>query len=208
VETELWDWYQAQAPGRVLVVGPDVMNGSPAQLQNFKNVCGISFPMLLKAAMEPGSNMLLTYGGRHNYIVIDQDGIIRFNAQQQGYPYGTPLDVPRIRQIVDSLLAVAVSVPGAGAGTPQLTAGPSPFRDRLRVSFAHPGLDGAALRVEVFDLAGRRVARLLEGTVRGAETRLTWDGRDDVGAPVPAGLYLVRARAGELALVRRVARLR
>lgn len=207
METELWDWYQAQAPGKVQVVGADVLNGLPASLQNFKNICGISFPMLLRAGMEPGSNMLLNYGGRHNYIVIDQQGIIRFNAQQQGYPYGTALDVPRIRQIVDSLLVNAVGVPAGGAPA-RLTAGPSPFRDRVRVSFAHPGLAGAALRIEVFDLRGRRVARLRDGLVAGDRTEAEWDGRGGDGAPAPSGIYLVRARAGALERTCRVARLR
>jgi flagellar hook assembly protein FlgD len=57
----------------------------------------------------------------------------------------------------------------------------------------------AAARVDVlvFDAFGRRVRTLLKNKELPAGTHgLGWAGRDESGAPVPAGVYLLRARAG------------
>lgn len=55
---------------------------------------------------------------------------------------------------------------------------------------------GGALRVVVYDTAGRLVRVLFEGGSRGADRQLVWDGRDAEGRRVPPGLYLARAVSG------------
>jgi flagellar hook assembly protein FlgD len=52
-------------------------------------------------------------------------------------------------------------------------------------------------RVDVLDLSGRLVRRLASGWSAAGARSLTWDGTDTVGAPLPAGIYLVRARVGD-----------
>ena len=47
--------------------------------------------------------------------------------------------------------------------------------------------------VRLFDTVGRLVRRLHEGDLPAGETRLRWDGRDDSGRHVPAGVYMVKA---------------
>jgi flagellar hook assembly protein FlgD len=65
------------------------------------------------------------------------------------------------------------------------------------------------VQIDVFDLAGHRVRRLVEGQEFEAGTQsFLWDGTDDAAAPVPNGLYLVRARSGTEATARKVAVLR
>ena len=204
METELWDHYQASAPGRVVVVGPDIWNGSTGSLQGFRNITGVTFPLLLSAGTVTGGNVNLLYGDRDNYIVIDPQGIIRFNARQQGYVYGAALDVPRIRGIVDSLLASTVGVPaGAPARALVLSVGPSPFATTTGIALAHAGRDGDAIAVEVFDAAGRRVATLASARASGDASRWTWDAR-----LAAAGLYLVRARVGGDVVTRRLVKVR
>lgn len=51
------------------------------------------------------------------------------------------------------------------------------------------------LRVSVYDVEGRRVARLHEGVLARGEHRLGWDGRSDTGAAAASGLYLVRLQS-------------
>ncbi len=52
----------------------------------------------------------------------------------------------------------------------------------------------ATVQVDVLDVRGRLVRRLLND-IRGAGShRVAWDGRDDAGAPLAAGLYLARLR--------------
>jgi flagellar hook assembly protein FlgD len=50
--------------------------------------------------------------------------------------------------------------------------------------------------VRVFDVAGRTVRTLLRGVQPAGERVLAWDGRDDAGSPLSAGVYLLRLDAG------------
>ncbi len=52
-------------------------------------------------------------------------------------------------------------------------------------------------RLAVYDLSGRLV-RTLSGHERGTgEWQVVWDGRNDLGYRVPAGVYLIRLEAGQ-----------
>lgn len=63
---------------------------------------------------------------------------------------------------------------------------------------------GTAERVELLDVTGRRVRELgLPGRASGA-VLLTWDGRDDRGSMVSAGIYFARVRVGDATLVQRL----
>lgn len=66
------------------------------------------------------------------------------------------------------------------------SAGPLPFREsvELRPPFA------AALRLEIWDVSGRRVRSLERATPSAAP--LLWDGRDHWGRAVPSGIYFLR----------------
>jgi hypothetical protein len=78
---------------------------------------------------------------------------------------------------------------------------PTPMRDKVRI-FADLRDPGAAAPewIEVFDLSGRRMARLSRptgyarptGQAGAASSGFTWDGRDESGRTVAAGLYLGR----------------
>lgn len=87
-----------------------------------------------------------------------------------------------------------VELTGAGPATPATTMlarpYPNPFRDRtnLRLALARE----AHVRVGVYDLVGRRVRTLADGVQPAGERTMSWDGRDDRGRTVAAGLYLVR----------------
>jgi hypothetical protein len=67
---------------------------------------------------------------------------------------------------------------------------PNPLHGSTTVRFdlARP----ASIRLEVFDLTGRRVHTIAEGGYPAGGFRLAWDGRGDDGAPVGSGLYYVR----------------
>ena len=79
---------------------------------------------------------------------------------------------------------------------------------RLMGAFPNPVANATALRFEigtaglvrgrVIDLEGRCV-RTLAGTYPAGPNALVWNGRDDRGARVPAGVYLYSLKGGELA---------
>ncbi|HEY6866677.1 MAG TPA: choice-of-anchor D domain-containing protein [Candidatus Eisenbacteria bacterium] len=66
----------------------------------------------------------------------------------------------------------------------------------------------APARLEIFDLSGRRVALLAEGEHAAGHVQLRWDGTDDAGVPLQAGLYFARFETPGLRRVERIARLR
>jgi hypothetical protein len=88
----------------------------------------------------------------------------------------------------------------AGGGAMRLSASPNPFD----VSTAIAGLAADGGNVEVFDLLGRFVARVPATGGR----RAVWDGRDESGARVAAGVYLVRQTADDGIRTGRVVRVR
>jgi len=59
----------------------------------------------------------------------------------------------------------------------------------LGIRFTSPGT--GVIRLAVYNVAGLRVKSLLSGTMSEGEQRIRWDGRDDRGASLQPGLYLV-----------------
>ena len=87
------------------------------------------------------------------------------------------------------------STTGTGAGdVPTTTRLHAPFPNPLRgTSTVHFDLARAAdVRLEVFDLSGRRVATLASHAFAPGRWSATWNGRHESGAPAGAGLYFVR----------------
>ncbi len=72
---------------------------------------------------------------------------------------------------------------------------PNPFNPSTTIHYAAPR-DGQ-LNLNVYDLRGRLVRRLVEGSVPAGQHQAVWDGRDERGLGVATGVYLVRLRAGE-----------
>jgi flagellar hook assembly protein FlgD len=71
----------------------------------------------------------------------------------------------------------------------------------MTIAFAtHGGWGGGAARSEVtlFDVRGRLVRRIADGSYEAGLQSAVWDGRDGEGRRVAAGLYFLRAKsAGE-----------
>lgn len=74
-------------------------------------------------------------------------------------------------------------------------AAPNPFRESATIRYDLPG--ERTVRVAVHDVAGRRVAELLDGLAPAGAHAVTWDGRDARGTPAAAGVYFVRVAAGD-----------
>jgi hypothetical protein len=82
---------------------------------------------------------------------------------------------------------------------------PSPARPDLEaVSVRFWAPEGLPVELAVFDALGRRVALLLDAPGEGRWHTLAWDGRGVAGRALPSGTYLLRLRAGETTLSRRL----
>lgn len=80
-----------------------------------------------------------------------------------------------------------VSVPDRAL---QLRAFPNPFNPTATVVFSipRPGL----VEVRIYDARGRQVQTLVNGPESAGGHTVTWDSRDETGAPVSSGVYFVR----------------
>ena len=85
-------------------------------------------------------------------------------------------------------------------------ASPNPFTTSTSVSFALP--HRADVRLEVFDINGRKVKELFSGPAQPGKQSLIWDGTDETGAAVSPGAFFYRLRAPGVDVTRKVVRLR
>ena len=67
---------------------------------------------------------------------------------------------------------------------------PNPFRPSSTIPYRLA--EDAEVRIDVWDLRGRRVRRLFSGRVSAGEHQAVWDGRDDAGQALPTGTYFYR----------------
>jgi len=85
---------------------------------------------------------------------------------------------------------------------------PTPNPTRGDVSFAVALPHAQAVTLSVHDLAGRRVARLLDGVLSAGEHEMRWDGRGADGRRVESGRYFIRLAAGDVRETRAVSMIR
>jgi hypothetical protein len=84
----------------------------------------------------------------------------------------------------------------------------APPRTELLAPYPNPASHGATIgfslaregrvELELFDLAGHRVRTIASRVFPAGAHSLTWDGADPTGRRIPAGLYVIRMRAGSL----------
>jgi len=75
---------------------------------------------------------------------------------------------------------------------------PNPFNPSTAIRFDIPVSVGTGIpvRLDVFDLRGRRIDRLVEGVRAPGSYDVSWDGRDRSGRSVGSGVYVYRITAG------------
>ena len=102
-------------------------------------------------------------------------------------------------QLIDALVVSSSAITPNGDG----------INDQLEIRFVAFKVEQSTPRVQIFDLAGRRVAHLTPSTVHGDAYTFTWSGRDADGDLVSPGAYLYRidlgAEAGEDTALRTIA---
>ncbi len=104
--------------------------------------------------------------------------------------------------VVESLGDVSI-VPAAYTLHP-----PSPNPFNAETTLRYDLAEAASVRLEVLDLTGQVVARLVDSSRPRGSHRLRWDGRTHLGAQVASGVYLARLQAGGTVRVRKLALIR
>ncbi len=85
----------------------------------------------------------------------------------------------------------------------QVQATPNPFSSRTEVAFSLASFQ--PVQLAVYNLAGRRVATLVNTTLPAGFHTFAWNGRDEAGRPQSAGVYFYRLQTPEQEVVRRLA---
>ena len=83
---------------------------------------------------------------------------------------------------------------------------PNPFNAGTNITFTLEAR--APVKLDVYDIAGRRVRRLVNKPLEAGTRRAYWNGLNEHGVRVASGVYLVRLKAGSRVLTRRMVVLR
>ncbi len=135
------------------------------------------------AVYDSVDDRIVTFGGAQNSARSGQTWSLRFGTSY----------LPVEAGVVPTRLRLAL----AGANP---TTGSVPMRLDLPAR--------AHVRVEVFDLAGRRIATPLARRLEAGRHDFGWDGRGLAGEPAPTGVFLVRATADREVATIKVVRIR
>jgi hypothetical protein len=106
-------------------------------------------------------------------------------------------DITPIQGELDPTPAPAPTAWVLGAPTP------NPSSGRVSIGLGLPSAAGR-VRVDVFDVAGRRVAPLFDGSLAAGTYRLRWEGTDTFGRAVAGGVYFVRLESDGIRQTRKV----
>jgi hypothetical protein len=85
---------------------------------------------------------------------------------------------------------------------------PNPFNPSTTITYTIPEGDAVNVRMRIFDLRGRLVRTLIEGTRGPGRHSVQWDGRDDRGEMVGSSLYVYRLDAEGFSSTKKMAILR
>lgn len=87
----------------------------------------------------------------------------------------------------------------------RVASAPNPFRPSTAISLELPA--AGATRVEIYDLQGRLVKRLVNGWLPAGRHSVTWDGTDATGRVAAAGVYFTRIAANGMRAGQRLVKL-
>ena len=79
---------------------------------------------------------------------------------------------------------------------------PNPFNPVTTIRYDVP--EWSQVRLTVFDLLGKEVKTLVDGTQPAGFHRVTWDGRNHVGQEVATGVYIYQLKTGEFVATKRL----
>ena len=134
--------------------------------------------------------------------------IVTFRALADGDPL---LRLTRVRGRDRENQPVAIDdlLPDPPAAVPTetrlLAAMPAPFTSETTIGYSLAA--AADVELAVFGIEGRRVRTLHRGSQPAGVHRVRWDGRDDQGRAVAAGVYFTRLSAGPNRFARLIVRL-
>ncbi len=146
--------------------------------------------------VEWGGGLRPTREGETHRLTGDGTGVLPGDVDDDG-----DLDLV----VLDPALGGVHVLENSGVGQPTavMAAAARPAQHRLGDSYPNPfnpavvipldlATDAAGVSLTVYDVLGRRVRQVWDGPLGAGSHRFTWNGRDEVGRNVAAGVYLYR----------------
>ena len=79
---------------------------------------------------------------------------------------------------------------------------PNPFNPQTSISFAIP--EKSDVNLSVYDILGNKVRTLANGEFEPGDHKVIFDGNNDSGKPVSAGIYFYRLDTGKSSITRKM----
>ncbi|MCK5832481.1 T9SS type A sorting domain-containing protein [bacterium] len=139
----------------------------------------------------------------------------RWNLQMTDISTGTTIDMREVysytftstsgaRRFTMTLGDVPLNIDDAKLPTEYALSAnkPNPFNATTEFTVALP--EKAHVKVEVFNLLGKKVNTIVDSEKEAGYQRVIWNGRDAQGRDVPSGLYLYKVSAGDFRQTRKM----
>ena len=79
---------------------------------------------------------------------------------------------------------------------------PNPFNPTTTIDYQLP--EAASVRIVVYDLLGQRIRTLIDKDQKAGYHSVRWNGRNDSGMPVSAGIYILRLTANKYTAIKKM----
>ena len=130
---------------------------------------------------------------------LSEDGLLAGTPTQVDSTWQLTVRVTDSYRVSDEqVLTFTTSANGVNdspAYAAQLHAWPNPFNPEVSLSFALA--QPQRVKLEVFNVRGRKVCTLADECLEAGQHTLVWHGRDDAGRALATGVYFCRLTAGE-----------
>jgi hypothetical protein len=194
-----WQWYPAIAAdrsGNIVVVWEDHRNGDPdiyAQLfdsqgQRIGSNYRVNNDTGKKKQMNPDVKLV----NGHIYYTWEDTRI-----EGQGYDI-----FARVDRFSTSVIPGADRIERVPTKYVLYPNYPNPFNPATTISYALP--QPAHVQVQIFDVNGREVKRLVDQACSAGVHSVVWNGTDEADRKVCSGIYICRFSAGEVMLHRKM----
>lgn len=169
----------------MLFYGLDIYDGTRSILQSqFIVPTGITFPVLMNA-----SSVGFLYGvSTSNFMIIDRSGIVAYVERYY--------NERALKESLDTLTNAernpAVSLPDNFKLEQNF---PNPFNPSTKIYYEIKVKETTLVTLKIFDVIGNEVKSLVNARLGSGFFEATWDGTNDAGSPVPAGVYIYQLTA-------------
>jgi hypothetical protein len=154
---------------------------------------------------EPGLAAYWTFDEGEGQLFFDMtgqgsDGYLGFGPdQEESDPLWVESDAPIEYRRTDNYQDSSPATPVSFALSQNY---PNPFNATTNISFELPRRDH--IRIEIFDMLGRKVRTLTDDAYEAGSHQISWDGTSDTGESSSSGLYFYSLKSSEFEQTRKM----